>query len=728
MTMLTAQGLDRPVHDRLRRHDERGRQARHGLGEDRGARSLHRRQVDRCVRPRSIPSPPPGGEGRVRGGTIVALALLLASSASAQDRAIPFWPNAVPAAIHAEVDGVATLETVRELARFHRVQGSPGLRGRGRAHEAKALAAGLADAAIERFPADGKTKYAHFLSHVGWDPVSGAPRGGLADGAHRRLLSRTCRSRSPTTARTPTSRPSSSTWARARAPADYAGRDVRGQDRPRRRDASRPSTASPARSGARRASSRRSRTRRPPWSGDDRDLIRWGHLSPYQLQNRFAFMVSKRQAEEYRARLAAGEKIVLRARVEGEDGPGELRRRRGHDPGHRPLRRRDRPDGAPLPPVGRRQRQRLRAAPRSSRSAARSPRAVRRGTLPRPRRTIRFLWLPEITGSQAYLVRHPELVRRPRRRGPHGHGRRACSGRRRARFHLSRTAESLPHVVNAIAEAWFDQVVAASPTLRRGRRRARTPASSGRRGRARASSATSAAIEMGSDHEVFEAAGFRVPMVYFHDYPDVTIHTQKDLPENLDATKLGRVAYIGAGIVWTLAALPDAEAPRLLAVARASVEQQVLARGAAARARPGARRARGDGVRHRHARVARAALPGDRGGRREGRRAPARRHASRAARLRPPAAAEEPGHPRAAQRLLLRLLRGHPGRQPDRNRARGAAGRRGPRLRGHQSRRRHALGVRDPRRALGAVLPRRGCRRRRVLRPLWRRPASSRFR
>ena len=53
---------------------------------------------------------------------------------------------------------------------------------------------------------------------------------------------------------------------------------------------------------------------------------------------------------------------------------------------------------------------------------------------------------------------------------------------------------------------------------------------------------------MGSDHEVFEAAGFRIPMVYFHDYPDVTIHTQKDLPENLDATKLGRVAYIGAGI------------------------------------------------------------------------------------------------------------------------------------------------------------------------------------
>ena len=80
---------------------------------------------------------------------------------------------------------------------------------------------------------------------------------------------------------------------------------------------------------------------------------------------------------------------------------------------------------------------------------------------------------------------------------------------------------------------------------------------------------------MGSDHEVFEEAAFAVPMVYFHDYPDVTIHTNKDQPENLDATKLGRVAYMGAGIAWTLAALPDAEASRLLVLAGIGVEERV---------------------------------------------------------------------------------------------------------------------------------------------------------
>jgi len=73
-------------------------------------------------------------------------------------------------------------------------------------------------------------------------------------------------------------------------------------------------------------------------------------------------------------------------------------------------------------------------------------------------------------------------------------------------------------------------------------------------------------LELGSDHQVFEAFG--VPMVYFHDWPDVTIHTNKDVPDNLDATKLGRVAYMTAGIVWTLAALPDADAARLVAFER----------------------------------------------------------------------------------------------------------------------------------------------------------------
>jgi hypothetical protein len=87
------------------------------------------------------------------------------------------------------------------------------------------------------------------------------------------------------------------------------------------------------------------------------------------------------------------------------------------------------------------------------------------------------------------------------------------------------------------------------------------------------------AVELGSDHEVFQDSSFAVPMVYFHDWPDVTIHTNKDLPENLDATKLGRVAYMAAGIAWTLAALPDDQAPRLLSLTAANAEARIARAG-----------------------------------------------------------------------------------------------------------------------------------------------------
>src|SRR5207253_567365 len=143
---------------------------------------------------------------------------------------------------------------------------------------------------------------------------------------------------------------------------------------------------------------------RTPWSGDDRDLIRWGHLSPYQLQNRFAFMVSKRQAEELRARLAAGEKITLHARVEAKMTPATydvvVATIPGTDPGagevvltahlcHESAGANDNASGSAT----------ILEVARALQSG------IRKQTLPRPRRTIRFLWLPEITGSQAYLVR-----------------------------------------------------------------------------------------------------------------------------------------------------------------------------------------------------------------------------------------------------------------------------------------------------------------------------------
>ena len=502
--------------------------------------------------------------------------LLESGFALAQGRAIPFWPDEVPAAIHAQVDGNAALETVRELSRFHRVHGSPGLAAAAGLIRKKLLAAGLADAAIEHFPADGKTAYAHFRSYFGWNPVSAtleevSPRPHLIESFPDLPVALADYSQD---ADVTAELVDAGLGAQSK---DYEGKAVKG----RLVLAGGPlplvhQLACEDRGAAGFLSDFPNQT--TAWSGDDRDLVRWGHLSPYQTANRFAFMLSKRQAGELRARLAAGERITLRARVAAKMVPATfdvvVATIPGTDPGageivltahlcHESAGANDNASGS--------------AAILEIARALQS--AIRNRTVAQPRRTIRFLWLPEIAGSQAYLVRHPEVVKRLAA-GIHMDMVGGLLATTKGTFHLSRSAASLPHAVNDVARAWFDDVVRASTRFaeRGGDPYAGLVWPPGSRevflGDIRP-------LEMGSDHEVFEEASFRVPMVYFHDWPDVTIHTNKDQPENLDPTKLGRVTYLGAGIAWTLAALPDAEAPRLLALAAARAGERV----AAARAR-----------------------------------------------------------------------------------------------------------------------------------------------
>jgi len=506
---------------------------------------------------------------RVPAALAALAAAAVAARSAAQERAVPFWPDAVPDAIHAEIDGGAALRTVRDLGRFHRVHGSPGFAAAAELVRARLAAAGLADAAIERFPADGRTRYAHFRSYLGWDPreasleeVSPRPRPiarfpdlpvALADYSQDADVTAELVDVGPGT-----------------APADYGPNDVRGRL---------VLASGPLPLVHRRAVEERGAAgfvsdypnQRTAWSGDDRDLVRWGHLSPYQTKNTFAFMVSPRQSQELRARLAAGEKVVLRARVRARMAPATYDVVTATIPGTERA-------GEEVVLTAHLCHQSAGANDNASGSAAilEVARAlqsgVARGTLPRPRRTIRFLWLPEIAGSQAWLVRHPETARSAVA-GVHMDMVGGLLAMTRGTLHLSRSAESRPHVVDEIARAWLAAVVSASERYaeRGGDAYAGFAWPSGSR---ESFLADLRGIEMGSDHEVFEEASFGVPMVYFHDWPDVTIHTQKDLPENLDATKLGRVAFLGAGIAWTLAALPDAEAPRLLAVARAGLAER----------------------------------------------------------------------------------------------------------------------------------------------------------
>jgi hypothetical protein len=51
------------------------------------------------------------------------------------------------------------------------------------------------------------------------------------------------------------------------------------------------------------------------WSGDNDNVVRWGHLDSFSPNGTFAFMVSLRTARALQTRLRAGENIQLHARV-----------------------------------------------------------------------------------------------------------------------------------------------------------------------------------------------------------------------------------------------------------------------------------------------------------------------------------------------------------------------------------------------------------------------------
>jgi hypothetical protein len=67
----------------------------------------------------------------------------------------------------------------------------------------------------------------------------------------------------------------------------------------------------------------------------------------------------------------------------------------------------------------------------------------------------------------------------------------------------------------------------------------------------------------GSDHQVWAEGSWRVPVIYIADWPDRYIHTQRDVPENLDPTKMRRAMFIAAASGWFLATAssPDSIRP-----------------------------------------------------------------------------------------------------------------------------------------------------------------------
>ncbi|HEV7785233.1 MAG TPA: M28 family peptidase, partial [Thermoanaerobaculia bacterium] len=312
------------------------------------------------------------------------------------------------------------------------------------------------------------------------------------------------------------------------------------------------------------------------WWKEDETLVRWGHLNTFPAPKTFAFMVSLKQARAWQERLGTGKSVRLRASVRAGQHPGAYGIATAVIPGA------DRAHEIVL--SCHLDHQRPGANDNASgcvtilETGRTLAKLIREGKLAAPRRTIRFVWPPEIEGTISLLNARPDLVARALA-VIHMDMVGGDAEITKAVFHVTRSPKSLPTFVNDVGAAFGRFVNEQSYAL------AATGAAPyplvDPEGSKRALQAEFVDFTEGSDHEVWSEGSFRVPAIYLNDWPDRYIHTHADGVANIDPTKLERAAFLGAASAWYLAGLDAAQVPALWQeVRRGSLERtaEALAR------------------------------------------------------------------------------------------------------------------------------------------------------
>ena len=344
------------------------------------------------------------------------------------------------------------------------------------------------------------------------------------------------------------------------ADSDYAGKDVRGKLILASAQPGPVARLGVAKHGAAGIVSY-AQNQRTAWWGEDGSLVRWGHLDTFASPPTFAFMVSLQQARAFQQRLARGEAVRLEAAVKAGQHDGAYEIVTATLPGGDPARREEE-----IVFSCHLDHQRPGANDNASgcvtilEVARTLGRLVADGRLPRPARTLRFVWPPEIEGTLVWLNGRPE-------RAGHGVIKAAIhldmvggGPETKAVFHVTRGPASLPSFAYDVAEALASFVNDETDAFAGGRA-ADYPLAAPEGGREPLQARLSE-LSLGSDHQIYADSSFGIPSLYFNDWPDRYIHTNRDVPANIDPTKLKRAAFLAAasGLVLANASAEDAGA------------------------------------------------------------------------------------------------------------------------------------------------------------------------
>ena len=297
---------------------------------------------------------------------------------------------------------------------------------------------------------------------------------------------------------------------------------------------------------------------RSAWWKEDERLVRWGHLESFPKTRTFGFMISLGEARKLRQRLADGERILLHAKVDADHEEGNYgfatAAIHGTDKANEEIHFTCHLDH-PRPGANDNA-----SGCVSILEVARTLNVlVREGILPRPSRTIRFLWPAEIEGSIIYLSQHED----PSRIKANIHMDMVGGGPvTKSVFRISGGPISVPSFVSDLGYE-IGRFVNEETEAYAGGATVEFPLNAPEGGK-EPLLALMEGLDMGSDHDVFFEGTWRIPGLYLHDWPDRYIHTNYDLAANIDPTKLKRAAFIGAVGGWFLANMSDEDVPAVL--------------------------------------------------------------------------------------------------------------------------------------------------------------------
>ncbi len=188
---------------------------------------------------------------------------------------------------------------------------------------------------------------------------------------------------------------------------------------------------------------------------------------------------------------------------------------------------------------------------------------IKEGRLPRPKRTINFQWLAEISGTNYWLNAHPD--KKARIIGDLNFDMESIRvTNSRSYWVLQRTPDSFPSYLNDIAQSMMEYVADISRERVRFRANGYLPSQQVESPRG-SKDAFYIKIDKhygSSDHATYMQHG--IPAVMFITWPDMNYHSSEDTPDKLDSTQSKRAAAVGLGALAVLSNGSDDTAARVV--------------------------------------------------------------------------------------------------------------------------------------------------------------------